>query len=197
MRRVFVDSGAFFAHLVAEDAFHATAKALFDLAAKERWGLLTRMRDKPRRSGRGRIAPVRAASRCQTMLLQESRRASDLPPGRREVTPREIRAAQQGTRPRNPAVKAAKAAKPESPGLQAGEDVKTNVIVYETHALFVSRARNGRALGLGYLESDKNYSLCDALSFVVMERLGIEEAIAFDRHFREYGRFRLLAAPTP
>jgi predicted nucleic acid-binding protein len=39
---------------------------------------------------------------------------------------------------------------------------------------------------------DKAYSLCDALSFVVMERLGIYEAIAFDRHFREYGRFALL-----
>jgi predicted nucleic acid-binding protein len=35
-------------------------------------------------------------------------------------------------------------------------------------------------------------SLCDALSFVVMERLGIQEAIAFDRHFREYGKFRIL-----
>jgi len=40
---------------------------------------------------------------------------------------------------------------------------------------------------------DKDYSLCDALSFVVMERLGISEAIAFDRHFREYGRFTILA----
>ncbi len=41
MRRVFVDSGAFFAHLVAEDAFHATAKAVFDRATKEHWRLLT------------------------------------------------------------------------------------------------------------------------------------------------------------
>jgi predicted nucleic acid-binding protein len=30
------------------------------------------------------------------------------------------------------------------------------------------------------------------LSFAVMERLGIGEAIAFDRHFREYGRFAIL-----
>jgi predicted nucleic acid-binding protein len=33
------------------------------------------------------------------------------------------------------------------------------------------------------------YSYCDALSFAVMERLGVAEAIAFDRHFREYGCF--------
>jgi predicted nucleic acid-binding protein len=37
-----------------------------------------------------------------------------------------------------------------------------------------------------------SYSFCDALSFVVMERLNIPEAIAFDRHFAEYGRFALL-----
>ena len=36
------------------------------------------------------------------------------------------------------------------------------------------------------------YSLCDAISFVVMERLGITVAIVFDRDFRDYGRFVLL-----
>ena len=41
-------------------------------------------------------------------------------------------------------------------------------------------------------QSDKDFSFCDALSFVVMERLGIQETIAFDRHFREYGRFLIL-----
>ena len=42
------------------------------------------------------------------------------------------------------------------------------------------------------MHEDKDYSLCDALSFVVMERLGIGEAVAYDRHFRQYGRFRVL-----
>jgi predicted nucleic acid-binding protein len=41
-------------------------------------------------------------------------------------------------------------------------------------------------------EGHKTYSLCDALSFVVMERLGVGEAVAYDRHFREYGRFRMV-----
>ena len=31
-----------------------------------------------------------------------------------------------------------------------------------------------------------------ALSFTVMERAGLTHAIAFDRHFREYGRWALL-----
>ncbi len=49
-----------------------------------------------------------------------------------------------------------------------------------------------QAIALVRAHNDKAYSLCDALSFVVMERLRIHEAIAFDRHFREYGRFTVL-----
>ena len=36
---------------------------------------------------------------------------------------------------------------------------------------------------------DKGFSCCDALSFVVMERLGVEIAASFDRHFKQYGKF--------
>jgi uncharacterized protein len=39
---------------------------------------------------------------------------------------------------------------------------------------------------------DKDFSLCDALSFVVMERLRITLAASFDKHFRQYGRFVVL-----
>jgi predicted nucleic acid-binding protein len=93
------------------------------------------------------------------------------------------------------------------------------VVVIETHALIVNRSHGGRANALAFLDAiegggcqvervgesdetravallraheDKTYSFCDALSFVVMERLNIPEAIAFDRHFAEYGRFALL-----
>ncbi len=95
----------------------------------------------------------------------------------------------------------------------------TNAVLYETHALLVNRVRDGRTVALSFLEtvdqglceverikaddedaaiallqshSDKSFSYCDALSFVVMERMELEEVIAFDRHFREYGRFRVL-----
>ncbi len=33
---------------------------------------------------------------------------------------------------------------------------------------------------------DKDFSLCDAVSFAVMERLGMTLAFAFDRHFARY-----------
>lgn len=97
--------------------------------------------------------------------------------------------------------------------------VTTNAVVYETHALLTNRAREGREAGLRFLEhlerglceivrvtqadearaisilrehQDKTYSFCDALSFMVMERLGVTEAMAFDRHFREYGKLTIL-----
>jgi predicted nucleic acid-binding protein len=39
---------------------------------------------------------------------------------------------------------------------------------------------------------DKEYSLCDAISFVVMQRLGIRQAAAFDAHFRQFGGFEIV-----
>lgn len=136
MKRVFVDSGGFFALLIAEDASHSRATDLFRRAATEHWRLVT-----------------------------------------------------------------------------------TNAVVVEAHALILSRSRAGRRDALAFIDmiagdpyhvepvrppdeqaaiallrshDDKDYSFCDALSFVVMERLRIQEAIAFDRHFREFGRFTIL-----
>lgn len=39
--------------------------------------------------------------------------------------------------------------------------------------------------------TDKDFSYTDATSFTVMERVGIEAAFTFDRHFAQYG-FRIL-----
>ncbi|MHB8519684.1 MAG: type II toxin-antitoxin system VapC family toxin [Limisphaerales bacterium] len=39
---------------------------------------------------------------------------------------------------------------------------------------------------------DKAYSFCDAVSFVVMARLGLQRAAAFDDHFRQFGRFEVV-----
>jgi len=97
--------------------------------------------------------------------------------------------------------------------------VTTNIVVIETYALLLVRSHRGRHDALRFLDviekdayqverirktdevraialvrahQDKTYSLCDSLSFIVMERLGLTEAIAFDRHFRSYGRFTIL-----
>jgi predicted nucleic acid-binding protein len=34
---------------------------------------------------------------------------------------------------------------------------------------------------------DKNFSMTDALSFAVMERLGLNRALSLDQHFVQYG----------
>jgi uncharacterized protein len=140
VKRVFVDTSAFFAHLAAEDAHHAVARALFERAARDAWTLIT-----------------------------------------------------------------------------------TNAVVWETYTLVRVRAYNGREIALRFLDaveggfcevervrlldetramellkqhSDKQYSFCDALSFAVMEQLGVSEALSFDSDFRSYGKIVLLSSSS-
>jgi len=50
-----------------------------------------------------------------------------------------------------------------------------------------------RARQIIYQYDDKNFSLTDAASFAVMERLRIATAFTFDHNFAQYG-FQLLGA---
>ena len=88
----------------------------------------------------------------------------------------------------------------------------TNFVLAEAHALFLTRL--GRDVALRFLEAldgsattvirvsaadeqraraivsrydDKDFSLTDATSFSVMERLRIPAAFTFDRNFAQYG----------
>ncbi len=94
--------------------------------------------------------------------------------------------------------------------------VFTSFILAETHAYFsrstvmrnqilddaeknpalrwepVLRSDEVSALALLRRHRDKEYSLCDAISFVVMQRLGIRHAAAFDNHFRQFGGFQIV-----
>ncbi|HEY7034640.1 MAG TPA: PIN domain-containing protein [Thermomicrobiales bacterium] len=97
----------------------------------------------------------------------------------------------------------------------------TNYVVAEAHALLLNRA--GRHLAWVFLQEvvaggdvalvrvgeddeqraleilesyhDKDFSLTDAASFAIMERLGIVEAFTFDRHFLQFGFAVLGLAP--
>lgn len=51
----------------------------------------------------------------------------------------------------------------------------------------VSEADEQKALELIAKYQDKDFSVTDATSFVVMERLGIRYAFSFDRNFAQYG----------
>ena len=94
--------------------------------------------------------------------------------------------------------------------------VTTTYVLAEVHALALARVNPRFALSLieeidagnvvivrvnedDWLQAwrilrrydDKSFSFTDALSFAVMDRLGISEAFSFDRHFLQYG-FRLV-----
>ncbi|HEV8241609.1 MAG TPA: PIN domain-containing protein [Thermoanaerobaculia bacterium] len=90
----------------------------------------------------------------------------------------------------------------------------TNYVEVETHALLLrklGRHLAGEWLFTGALPvlhalpheeqrakellaryTDKDWSLCDAISFAVIEARRIGAAFTFDRHFLQYGRFEVL-----
>lgn len=91
--------------------------------------------------------------------------------------------------------------------------ITTSFILSEVATFFNSRGRHAKAVEIGerllnsnsvsflFVEEetvqeawryfvrhkDKTYSLADCVSFVVMEDLGLREALAFDRHFAQAG----------
>jgi predicted nucleic acid-binding protein len=90
----------------------------------------------------------------------------------------------------------------------------TNYIEVEAHALLLRRLGRGLARewlltgGLPVIRalpeeeargreivarhSDKDWSLCDAISFAILDVRGIRRAFTFDRHFLQYGRIEVL-----
>lgn len=56
----------------------------------------------------------------------------------------------------------------------------------------VQPADNAEALALLRQHDDKSYSFCDAVSFVLMRRLGLQQALSFDGHFQQIGEFEIL-----
>lgn len=90
--------------------------------------------------------------------------------------------------------------------------VTSNFVLAESHALVLSRLGSSqarkflqsvlqgkvvvervseidedRARGILFRYVDKTYTYTDSTSFAAMERLGIERAFTFDRHFAQYG----------
>jgi predicted nucleic acid-binding protein len=90
----------------------------------------------------------------------------------------------------------------------------TNYVEAEAHALLVRKL--GRAIARQWLMTgglpvvrplpaeeqsarellaryvDKDWTLCDAISFAVLDARRIARAFTFDHHFRQYGRFQVL-----
>jgi predicted nucleic acid-binding protein len=62
----------------------------------------------------------------------------------------------------------------------------------EIHFVWVDEFLHREAVKLLTLRLDKTYSLCDAVSFVVMRQHKITESLTTDKHFEQEGFIRLL-----
>lgn len=60
--------------------------------------------------------------------------------------------------------------------------------------VWVDQTLHNNALSLLQSQLDKTYSLCDAVSFVLMRERGILDALTTDRHFEQAGFRRLLSS---
>lgn len=62
----------------------------------------------------------------------------------------------------------------------------------EIEIIWVSEVLHRQAVALLRDRADKLYSLCDAVSFVLMRERGISESLTTDKHFQQEGFVRLL-----
>lgn len=62
----------------------------------------------------------------------------------------------------------------------------------DIETIWVDEALHRTAVELLLARQDKGYSLCDAVSFIVMRQRGITKALSTDRHFEQEGFTRLL-----
>lgn len=62
----------------------------------------------------------------------------------------------------------------------------------EIEVIWVDHDLHNRAMALLNQRNDKAWSLCDAVSFVVMKERGIAEALTTDHNFEQAGFIRLL-----
>jgi predicted nucleic acid-binding protein len=62
----------------------------------------------------------------------------------------------------------------------------------DIETVWVDEALHREAMALLIARPDKTYSLCDAVSFVLMRQRRVTEALTTDRHFEQEGFQRLL-----
>lgn len=62
----------------------------------------------------------------------------------------------------------------------------------DIEVIWVDEALHREAVELLMMRQDKTYSLCDAVSFVLMRQRKITKALTTDRHFEQEGFTRLL-----
>lgn len=62
----------------------------------------------------------------------------------------------------------------------------------EVQIVWVDELLNSKAVDLLSNRPDKSWSLCDAVSFIIMNEAGLTEALTTDKHFEQAGFIKLL-----
>lgn len=83
----------------------------------------------------------------------------------------------------------------ESRGLRRDHSIEFTLALSSLSRLvlvWIDQRLHDSAVNLLQVRLDKSYSLCDAVSFVVMRENGIDEALTTDKHFEQEGFLKLL-----
>ena len=67
-------------------------------------------------------------------------------------------------------------------------------LLHRGESVWVGEELTNEAISLLKKRQDKTYSLCDAVSFVLMRQRDITEALTTDRHFEQEGFRKLLGS---
>lgn len=78
------------------------------------------------------------------------------------------------------------------PRINALKILRDLVGVQRVEVVWVDEKLHASAMALLEARMDKDYSLCDAVSFVLMRERQINEALTTDKHFTQEGFVRLL-----
>jgi len=78
------------------------------------------------------------------------------------------------------------------PRTQVLEFVVDLVDTPDIETVWVDEQLHREAMRLLLARQDKGYSLCDAVSFILMRKRGITDRLTTDRHFEQEGFIRLL-----
>ncbi len=73
--------------------------------------------------------------------------------------------------------------------LEFAADLLANPLI---EIVWVNEELHKEAFALLQNRQDKTYSLCDAVSFIIMRQRGIAESLTTDKHFEQEGFIRLL-----
>jgi predicted nucleic acid-binding protein len=78
---------------------------------------------------------------------------------------------------------------PRMPALMYVKDLLDNP---DIEMVWINESLHREAIALLLVRQDKTYPLCDAVSFVLMRRRNLTEALTTDHHFEQEGFRRLL-----